>query len=158
MRYVEIIRDALIQVDPEGEVAYRDAAAAYLSELEALDSDVDEAVSAIAPERRKLVTFHDAFVYFAQRYGLEVVAFVIRSPGRQPSAGEIADLVEKIRAEDVPAVFKEPQLRARVLELAAEEADAEVCMLYSGALDSEVDSYVKLIRHNADELVRCLRQ
>lgn len=156
MHYVERIRDALIQVDPEGEEAYRNAAAAYLSELEALDSDVDEAVGAIPPERRKLVTFHDAFSYFAQRYGLEVVAFVIRSPGREPSAGEIADLVEKIRAEDVPAVFKEPQLRARVLELAAEEANAEVCTLYSGALDSEVDSYVKLMRHDADELVRCL--
>jgi manganese/iron transport system substrate-binding protein len=158
MRYVERIRDALIEVDPEGEEAYRSNAAAYLSELEALDSDVEKAIAAIPAERRKLVTFHDAFSYFAQRYGLEVVAFVIRSPGREPSAGEIADLVEKIRAEDVPAVFKEPQLKAQVLELAAGEAGAEVCTLYSDALDSEVDSYVKLIRHNVDELVRCLSQ
>lgn len=158
MHYVERIRDALVQVDPEGEETYRSAAAAYLSELEALDGDVQEAVGAIPSERRKLVTFHDAFPYLAERYGLELVGFVIRSPGREPSAGEIADLVEKIRDEGVPAVFKEPQLRARVLELAAEEADVEVCTLYSGALDSEVDSYVKLMRYNADELVRCLGQ
>lgn len=158
MRYVERIRDALVQVDPEGEEAYRAAASAYLSELEALDEEVQEAVGSIPPERRKLVTFHDAFPYLAERYGLELVGFVIRAPGREPSAGEIADLVEKIRDEGVPAVFKEPQLRARVLELAAEEADVEVCTLYSGALDSEVDSYVKLMRYNADELVRCLGQ
>ncbi len=158
MRYVERIRDALIEVDPVGEEAYRSNAAAYLSELETLDSDVEKAIAAIPAGRRKLVTFHDAFSYFAQRYGLEVVAFVIRSPGREPSAGEIADLVEKIKAEDVPAVFKEPQLKAQVLELAAREAGAEVCTLYSDALDSDVDSYVKLIRHDADELVRCLSQ
>jgi zinc/manganese transport system substrate-binding protein/manganese/iron transport system substrate-binding protein len=158
MHYVERIRDALIQVDPGGEEAYRDGAARYLAELEALDVQVADAVETIPPERRKLVTFHDAFPYFAQRYGLEVVGFVIRSPGREPSAGEVADLVEKIRGEDVPAVFKEPQLQARVLELAAEEADVEVCTLYSGALDEEVDTYVKLMQHNADELVRCLGQ
>jgi manganese/iron transport system substrate-binding protein len=157
MHYVERIRDALIQVDPAGETEYRAAADAYLAELEALDSDVAQAIDTIPAERRKLVTFHDAFPYFAERYGLEVVGFVIRSPGREPSAGEVADLVEEIRAEDVPAVFKEPQLRARVLELAADEAGVQVCTLYSGALDKEVDSYVKLIRHDADELVRCLR-
>jgi manganese/iron transport system substrate-binding protein len=157
MHYVERIRDAIIQVDPAGETEYRAAADAYLAELEALDGEVADAIETIPPERRKLVTFHDAFPYFAERYGLDVVGFVIRSPGREASAGEIADLVEEIRGEDVPAVFKEPQLQARVLELAADEAGVEVCTLYSGALDGEVDSYVKLMRHDADELVRCLK-
>jgi len=64
--------------------------------------------------------------------------------------------VEAIAAEDVPAVFKEPQLNARILELAADDAGVEVCTLYSGALDKKVNTYVKLMRFNAKELVRCL--
>jgi ABC-type Zn2+ transport system substrate-binding protein/surface adhesin len=56
----------------------------------------------------------------------------------------------------VPAVFKEPQFNARILELAADDAGAEVCTLYSGTLDKKVDTYVKLMRFNAKELVRCL--
>lgn len=156
MHYVEVARDALIDVDPEGEGAYRANTETYLAELDELDREVEEAVASIPAERRKLVTFHDAFPYLAERYGLEVVGVVVRSPGREPSAGEVADLARLIAAEDVPAVFKEPQLGARVLELAAEDAGVEVCTLYSGAFHDEVDSYPKLMRHNAEELVRCL--
>ena len=156
MRYVEVARDALIEADPEGAEEYRANARAYLAELADLDRRVEEAVGSIPAGRRKLVTFHDAFPYLAERYGLEVVGVVVRSPGREPSAGEVADLARRIDAEDVPAVFKEPQLSAGVLELAAEDAGVEVCTLYSGAFQDEVDTYPKLMRHNADELVRCL--
>jgi zinc/manganese transport system substrate-binding protein/manganese/iron transport system substrate-binding protein len=117
---------------------------------------VEESIASIPPERRKLVTFHDAFPYLAERYGLEVVGVVIRSPGREPSAGEVADLARTISAENVPAVFKEPQFSARVLELAAKDAGVEVCTLYSDAFQGEVDTYVKLMQYNASELVRCL--
>lgn len=156
MRYVEVARDALVEADPEGEQQYRASARAYLAELEELDREVEEAVASIPPARRKLVTFHDAFPYLAERYGLEVVGVVVRSPGRQPSAGEVADLSRRISGEDVPAVFKEPQLSARILELAAEDAGVEVCTLHSGAFQDEVDSYPELMRQNAAELVRCL--
>jgi ABC-type Zn uptake system ZnuABC Zn-binding protein ZnuA len=156
MHYVEVARDALIEVDPEGEDEYRANAQEYLTELEELDREVEQAVASIPREHRKLVTFHDAFPYLAERYGLDVVGVVVRSPGREASAGEVADLARKISAEKVPAVFKEPQLSARVLELAAEDAGVEVCTLYSGAFQDEVDTYPKLMRHNADELVRCL--
>jgi ABC-type Zn uptake system ZnuABC Zn-binding protein ZnuA len=156
MHYVEVARDALVEADPEGEPQYRANAQDYLAELEDLDREVEEAIASIPAERRKLVTFHDAFPYLAERYGLEVVGVVVRSPGRQPSAGEVADLARRISGEDVPAVFKEPQLSARILELAAEDAGVEVCTLHSGAFQDEVDTYPKLMRQNADELVRCL--
>jgi ABC-type Zn uptake system ZnuABC Zn-binding protein ZnuA len=106
---------------------------------------------------RKLVTFHDAYPYMARHYGLEVTAVVVPSPGQEPSAKDVEKLVDAIREQDVPAVFKEPQFSARILELAADDAGVEVCTLYSGALDDEVTSYVELMRFNADELVRCLR-
>jgi ABC-type Zn uptake system ZnuABC Zn-binding protein ZnuA len=156
MSYVEVARDALIDVDPEGEEEYARNAQVYLAELEALDRRVEEAIASIPPERRKLVTFHDAFPYLAERYGLELVGVVVRAPGREPSAGEVADLARKISAEDVPAVFKEPQLSARILELAAEDAGVEVCTLLSGAFQDEADTYLELMQANADELVRCL--
>jgi manganese/iron transport system substrate-binding protein len=154
--YVERIRDALVEIEPAGAQTYRSNADSYLAELRMLDEEVAAAIDSIPSERRKLVTFHDAFPYMAQRYGLEVVGVVVASPGKEPSAKDVANLVEAIAAENVPAVFKEPQLNARILELAADDAGVEVCTLYSGTLDKKVDTYVKLMRFNAKELARCL--
>ena len=154
--YVEHIRDALAEIDPAGADTYRANADGYLAELRTLDEEVAAAIDSIPPERRKLVTFHDAFPYLAHRYGLEVVAVVVASPGKEPSAKDVANLVDAIAAEDVPAVFKEPQLNARILELAADDAGVEACTLYSGTLDKKVNTYVKLMRFNAKELARCL--
>jgi len=156
MHYVEVARDALIQVDPAGEAEYGANAQTYLAELEDLDRQVEQSIASIPAERRKLVTFHDAFPYLADRYGLDLVGVAIRSPGQEPSAGEVADLARKISAENVPAVFKEPQFNARVLELAAKDAGVQVCSLYSDAFQGDVDSYVKLMQFDASELVRCL--
>jgi manganese/iron transport system substrate-binding protein len=154
--YVERIRDALVEIDPAGTEAYRANADSYLAELRTLDEEVTADIDSIPSDRRKLVTFHDAFPYLAQRYGLEVIGVVVASPGKEPSAKDVANLVDAIAAEEVPAVFKEPQFNARILELAADDAGAEVCTLYSGTLDKKVDTYVKLMRFNAKELVRCL--
>lgn len=154
--YVEHIRDALAEIDPVGTDTYRANADGYLAELRALDEEVAAAIDSIPFDRRKLVTFHDAFPYLARRYGLEMVAVVVASPGKEPSAKDVANLVDAIAAEDVPAVFKEPQLNARILELAADDAGVEVCTLHSAALDKKVNTYVKLMRFNARELARCL--
>jgi len=154
--YVERIRDALVQIDPAGADAYRSNADSYLSELRTLDQEVAAAIDSIPSDRRKLVTLHDAFPYLAQRYGLQLVGVVVASPGKEPSAKDVADLVEAIAAEDVPAVFEEPQFNARILELAADDAGVEICTLYSDALDKKVDTYVKLMSFNAKELARCL--
>jgi manganese/iron transport system substrate-binding protein len=154
--YVERIHDALVEIDPAGAEAYRANADSYLAELRTLDEEVAADIDSIPSDRRKLVTFHDAFPYLAQRYGLEVVGVVVVSPGKEPSAKDVANLVEAIAAEDVPAVFKEPQFNARILELAADDAGVEVCTLRSAALDKKVNTYVKLMRFNAKELVRCL--
>ncbi len=154
--YVERIRDALVEIDPAGTEAYRANADSYLAELRALDQEVAAAIDSIPSDRRKLVTFHDAFPYLARRYSLELVGVVVASPGKEPSAKDVANLVEAIAAQDVPAVFKEPQFNARILELAADDAGVEVCTLYSAALDKKVNTYVKLMRFNAKELVRCL--
>jgi ABC-type Zn uptake system ZnuABC Zn-binding protein ZnuA len=156
MRYVEKIRDGLIEVDPSGADLYRANAAAYLDELDALDKETATAIESIPPERRKLVTFHDAFPYFAERYGLEVVGVVVESPGREPSARELADLSDEIRAQGVPTVFAEPEYDAKMLEIAAEDAGVEVKTLLSHAFTSDVHSYVELIRFDVQQLVEGL--
>ena len=156
MRYVEKIRDGLIEVDPEGADAYRANAAAYLEELDALDKEVAAAIESIPPERRKLVTFHDAYPYFAERYGLEVVGVVVESPGREPSARELARLTDRIRSEKVTVVFKEPEFDAKMLETAAEDAGVKVRTLLSGAYVDGVHSYVELIRFNVMQLTEGL--
>jgi ABC-type Zn uptake system ZnuABC Zn-binding protein ZnuA len=156
MHYVESIRDGLVATDPEGADLYRSNAAAYLKELDALDKEVAATIESIPPERRKLVTFHDAFPYFAERYGLEVVGVVVESPGREPSARELADLTDQIRAQDVPTVFAEPQFNPQLLQTVAKDAGVTVKTLLSGAYTEGVHSYVELIRFDVTQLTEGL--
>ena len=151
-RYVERIRDELIAIDTNGRAAYEANAQAYLKELGDLDREIEEAVLAIPVERRKLVTFHDAYPYLAARYGLEVVAVAVPSPGQEPSAQRVAELTETLRSESVLAVYKEPQFNAEVLEQAADEAGVRVLDLLSDAYADGVGSYIELMRFNLAQL------
>ena len=151
-RYVERIRDAFVELDPEGQDAYEANAAAYLQELGDLDRELEDLVESIPPENRKLVTFHGAFPYLAERYGLEVVGFVVVSPGQEPSARDVGELTETLRSENVPAVFREPQFDANVLELAAEDAGVRVLDLLSDSYTEGVGSYLELMRFNMRQL------
>lgn len=150
--YVQSILLALAASDPEGATEYAANAAAYADELLALDAEIEAALASIPPERRKLVTFHDAFPYLARRYGLEVVAVVVPSPGQEPNARDVAQLIELIQEQNVPAVFKEPQFNAGVLESVADEAGARVLDLLSDAYIDGVESYIDLMRFNAAQL------
>jgi ABC-type Zn uptake system ZnuABC Zn-binding protein ZnuA len=151
-RYVERIRDELIAIDPAGRAAYEANAQAYLEQLGDLDREVEEAMLAIPVERRKLVTFHDAFPYLAARYGLEIVGVVVPSPGQEPSAQHIAELTETLRSSGVPAAYKEPQFNAEVLEQAAAEAGVRILDLLSDAYIEGVDSYIELMRFDLAQL------
>jgi ABC-type Zn uptake system ZnuABC Zn-binding protein ZnuA len=151
-RYIETIRDALIATDPAGTSAYKANAAAYLDTLGQLDAEMEQAIAAIPAERRKLVTFHDAYAYLASRYGLEVVAVVAPSPGQEPSARAVAELVQAIRDEGVPAVYTEPQFNSDVLDRAADEAGVRVLDLLSDAYAHGVDSYIGLLRYDLEQL------
>jgi len=157
VRYVERIRDALVEVDPANADTYRANAAAYVGEINALDAWAKAEIATIPAERRKLVTFHDAFPYFASHYGLELVGVVLKSPGREPSAQEVAALVTEMKTHQIPAVYAEPQFSARILELAARDAGVQVKRLYSDAFDDQVTTYLDLIRFNVTSVVEGLR-
>ncbi len=154
--YAEIIEGTLAKADPAGAGEYGMNLSRYNDRLSQLDAEISAAVEKIPPQNRKLVTSHDAFGHLAQRYSLELIGFVTLGPGQDPSPGDIQRLVTAIRDEGVPAVFSEPGFRDALLRQVAAEADVQVCVLYSDALDDQVQTYIDMMRFNADELARCL--
>lgn len=161
-KYVENARDALVAFDPAGRATYEANAARYLRELDALHAWIQQQTARIPPHRRKLVTTHDAFRYFGQRYGFRVVGTIWGiSTEDEPSAQEIARLVDRIRAEGVPAVFVETTINPKLMERVAREAGVRVGdRLYGDSLGprgSDADTYVKMMRHNVQTIVEALR-
>jgi ABC-type Zn uptake system ZnuABC Zn-binding protein ZnuA len=158
--YVERIRDALATVDPGNAAAYTARAAAYAGQLDALDAWIRAEVAQIPAARRKLVTFHDAFQYFAKRYGLTVKGYVVSSPGKEPSAKAMADLARRIREEQVPAVFAEADYNPKLLEVLGRETGVTVVTdLYDDSLSAGplADSYLTLMRHDVTMIVSALK-
>ncbi|MFK3983568.1 anchored repeat ABC transporter, substrate-binding protein [Micromonospora sp. NPDC050397] len=158
--YVELIRDTLIGADPPGAVTYRRNADAYLARLSDLDAYVAATIAAIPPAERYLVTTHDAFAYLSRAYGIPVAGFVTPNPATEPSLADRVRLTGTIRNLRVGAVFLEPNLRARSATLVevAREQGVQVCPIYGDAFDATVDTYLKMMRFNADSLARCLRR
>ena len=146
---VEAIRAALSELDPDGAVAYTARANAYRAALHALDDEIRALLRDLPAPQRFLVTFHDAFGYFAARYGLTTLGFVVEGPAEEPSAGEIAALVAVMRHHDVRAIYREPQFRAAVVQQIARETGAEVRDIHSSALSADLPTYVDLMRANA---------
>ena len=157
MVYVRNIADGLAEADPDNAAGYRERAEAYLAVLQDLDDEVRAAIESIPQERRVLIVYHDAFQYFAVEYGLELAAAVLPgNPSQQASAAAVAEIIEVVAGRDVGAVYREPQFAADALEAIAEEAGVEVLVLYSGAFAGEVNTYVDLMRWNAQSLVEGL--
>lgn len=156
--YAMLIRDVFNSLVGNAVSPFEENYSRYGPELAELDKYVRSRIGSIAENRRKLVTTHDAFAYFALAYGLDIAAVVAESPGQEPSPGDIAEIARVIEREGVTAVFVEPQIgeESRILEQAAEDAGVQVCTLYSDSLDDRVTNYIELIRFNADELARCL--
>jgi ABC-type Zn uptake system ZnuABC Zn-binding protein ZnuA len=156
---VAAIRDALVAADPDGADAYRRAAAEYTRRLERLDRAVATCIAKVPEADRTLVTTHDALGYYARRYGIRVVGAVIpsRSTAAQPSAGEIAELVETIRREDVEAIFPESSVKPDVEEAIARESGARIGgELWADTLGpdgSDGATYVDSIASNTAALV-----
>jgi zinc/manganese transport system substrate-binding protein len=142
--------------------AFSERARAYVTELESLDAEVEAVLAAVPAEQRKLVTNHDVFAYFADRYGFTVVGTVIPAVTTQaePGAGELDELAATIEAEGVPAVFADTSSPESLAEtLAAEVGDIEVVQLYSESLGepgSDGDTYLAMVRTNARRIAAAL--
>ena len=120
--YAELVRDALIALDPDGAPAYRRNSDRFTARLDQLDQAIARATATIPPERRKLLTYHDSFPYFAPRYGLEVIGAVQPSDFSEPAPAEVAALIAQLRETSVPAIFGSEVFPSEVLETIAREA------------------------------------
>ncbi len=157
-KYVDRIESALAGADPANAATYRANADAYRARLAALDTDIRTRIEALPAANRVVVSFHDAFPYFASAYGLTIVGSIVSAPGQDPSAGELADLVAKIRASGAKAIFAEAQFSPKLAETIAGETGATVVTdLYTDSVgNAPADTYEGLMRSNADRVVEAL--
>ena len=155
VHYVNQIANGLVAADPDNAQLYLDNAAAYVAELEALYTYISDALAAIPEERRVMVTFHDAFGYFATRYDLEVQAFV-GGHGGDVSPDDIVRVLDLVNDRGLPAVFAEPQFSAYALEQVARDANIAVGHIRS-LPDAEYPDYLSMMRANADSLAQLLQ-
>jgi ABC-type Zn uptake system ZnuABC Zn-binding protein ZnuA len=154
------VERGLARVEPAGAGAFRANLAAYINELQALDAEVERQTASLAS--RKVVTNHDAFGYYLDRYHLELVGSVIPSfdSSAELSGRDVRDLVARIRATGAKAIFSETSLPPRAAETIGREAGVRVVTgedaLYGDSLGppgSDGDTYLKMIRHNTRTIV-----
>ena len=158
--YLPKVVTALSALAPADATTFQANAAAYGTQLDALDTELKAKVETIPPANRKLVTFHDAFPYFARHFGFELIGVVVANVGQEPNAAELAALVQKVKAAGVKAVFSEAQFNPKLAQTLADEAGIRtvVTTLYNDALGpAPADSYPGMMRWNVDKIVEALR-
>ena len=150
---------ALAAVDPDNEERYRKRAADYADQLERLDQEINDELASIADERRTLVTSHDSLGYFADRYGLTILAtpFPASGPEAEPSAARLADVAEAITEAGVPAVFAQTSDGTDVLETLARETGVAVVDQLLVASPGDAGSYEEMLRRDAMLISAALR-
>jgi len=160
--FVDNIENALSDLDPANAVDYQANATAYKSELKNLDNWVQEQINTIPPENRNLVTDHDTFGYYADRYGLEMTGAVLPgySTSSEPSAQELATLQDAITQYGVKAVFVGSTVNPVLAERVAEDTGVQLVPLYTGSLSeagSGAGTYIDYIRYNTKAIVEALK-
>lgn len=157
--YTATIRDELSKIDPAGAASYSANADAYIKQLQQLDADLQVQASQIPAERRKLITNHDAFPYFARRYGFEVLGVILENPEAELAAGDLAALVETVKSSGIPAIFSESQFNQKTAALLADEAGIKtIAVLYTDTLGSgEASTYLEMMRYNMNTIVEALK-
>ncbi len=151
-RYVVNIELALVKADPAHAAAYQAAAKQYLAAIDAMDTYVRSEIAEVSPERRKVVSSHDAFGYFGAAYGIEFVAAQGISENAEPSAADMKNLIDQIRREHIKVLFFENALSPRLVQQIGRETDAMIGgTLYADALsppDGPAPTYLDMFRHN----------
>jgi ABC-type Zn uptake system ZnuABC Zn-binding protein ZnuA len=161
--YVETIRDGLTAADPAGKEVYAANAAAYIAQLQELDAFIAQQVEQIPAERRQIVTNHESFGYFADRYGFTIIGTVVPSvsTGSAPSAQQLARLVDQVRATGAPAIFLETGANSQLADQVARETGIKVVTdLFTHSItppDGLAPTYIAMMRHNTQVIVDALK-
>lgn len=161
MRYAELVRDKLIEIDPENRNYYMTNAKEYLKRLDLLDKAIFKAVATIPEKNRKLLTYHDSWSYFAKRYGMTVIGAIQPSDFSEPSPREVAALIDQLRRERVPAIFGSEVYPSKVEEQIAREAGVKhITTLRDddlpGTSGSREHTYIGMMLENMRNMVSAL--
>jgi ABC-type Zn uptake system ZnuABC Zn-binding protein ZnuA len=163
IKYVENIRDGFSEADPVGTPVYVANANKYIGELESLDAWIRSQVQSVPQANLLLITNHETFGYFAERYGFTIVGSIVPSitSGAAPSAQELAALVDKIRSSGVPAIFLENGTNPQLADQIASETGVKVVSdLYTHSLslpDGPAATYIDMMRHDVTVIVEALK-
>lgn len=163
IQYVENIRAGLSQADPDGAPLYAANAQAYIAQLQELDKWITEQVQQVPEERRLLVTNHESFGYFADRYGFKIIGTIVPSisPTAAPSAQQLAELIDHIKATGAPAIFLETGTSPQLAEQVAAETNVKVVTgLYSHSItaaDGLAPTYIDMMKYNTAAIVEALK-
>ncbi len=157
-KYAERIGEALASADAPGAAAYRDGAAAYAATLADLDAELRTRMATIPASDRTVLSFHDAFPYFAAAYGLTIDGTIVDAPGQDPSAAQIAGLIRVVREKGIRAIFAEAQFSEDLARTIADETGATIVPgLYTDSTgDAPQDTYAGLMRWNVDRVLEVL--
>ena len=159
IHYARQIRDGFIELDPTGEPVYVQNTDAFIAQLEDLDEWIRQQVTTISPEKRLLVTNHESFGYFADRYGFVIVGTIIPSvsTGSSPTAQQMVALVESIKATNTGAIFLEAGSNADLAQQLAEEAGINVIVdLHTQPLNPD-EGYIDMMKYNTRAIVEALK-
>ncbi len=156
--YASRISEELEQLDPAHAAEIKASALAYDARLAALDADIRTRLAAIPEADRTVISFHDAFPYFARAYGLTVDGTVVDAPGQDPSAAQVEALIGEIRAKGVKAILAEAQFSDKLVQAIADETGATVVSnLYTDSVgDAPVDTFESIMRWDTDRLLQVL--
>lgn len=159
--YVRNISKGLEQVDPANAEYYQRRAKDYAQRLQELDDSIKTRLQAVPVDKRKVITSHDAFSYMGKAYDIRFIPLVGVSSQAEPSARDIATIIQQARSEQIQAIFVENTVSAKLVEQVARETGAKVGgTLYSDALGapgSGVDTYLGMMRSNTDQLIKALQ-
>lgn len=156
---VRVVRDAFTKADPKQKARWKQGADAYAAKLETLSGEVKAKLAELPRDQRKLVTSHDAFQYFAREYGFTIYAVEGVSAADQPSARELAGLIQLIKKEGVKAIFAENIQNPKVLEEITRESGAKMggTLHADGLAEGDASTYAGMYLHNVKTIVEALK-
>ena len=159
IHYAQQIRDGLIELDPDGEAVYKRNTDEYIDKLEELDVWIRDRAETISPEQRMLVTNHESFGYFADRYGFTIAGTIVPSvsTGSSPSAQQLVALAEEIKASKIRAIFLEAGSNPMLAEQLSREAGIAVIVDLRTQPLSPQESYIEMMKYNTRAIVEALR-
>jgi manganese/iron transport system substrate-binding protein len=163
VHYVENIRDGLIAADPDGKDVYTRNAEDYIAQLQDLDQWIREQVSTIPEERRLIVTNHESFGYFADRYGFTIIGTIVPSvsTNASPSAQQLARLIDRIRQAKAIAIFLETGTNPQLAQQVSADTGIPVVMdLYTHSISDpggDAPTYIDMMKFDVRQIVNALK-